>query len=84
MPIADPMPNPTQPEPREIDQKLHLQLSHLAEAAVLRGRPSGAERCSTCLYYLEPEKSLSYCWHMKLRILVGDGWWCQWWLPREE
>jgi hypothetical protein len=72
------------PEPKEIDEKNHLELKYLAENALLRGQPSGEERCNNCLYYLEPEKSLSYCWHMKLRILVGDRWWCQWWQPRED
>ena len=39
----------------------------------------GAERCDGCIYYLEPTAELSYCWHPKLRILVGAAWWCQWW-----
>ena len=25
-----------------------------------------------------------YCWHPKLRILVGAQWWCQWWEVIEE
>ena len=24
-------------------------------------------------------RQISYCWHPKLRILVGAEWWCQWW-----
>ena len=67
------------PEPKEIDEKLSLQLRHLAEDAVLRGEPNGDERCDNCLYYIEPEQKISYCWHPKLRILVGGQWWCQWW-----
>jgi hypothetical protein len=52
---------------------------------VLKGKPSGAEKCESCRYYLEPHKDISYCWHPKLRILVGDQWWCQWWeeIPAE-
>jgi len=46
---------------------------------VLRGHPSGDERCDNCLYYLENTAEISYCWHPKLRILVGGPWWCQWW-----
>jgi len=42
------------PEPKEIDEKLSLQLRHLAEDAVLRGQPNGEERCDNCLYYIEP------------------------------
>jgi hypothetical protein len=71
------------PEPKEIDEKISLQLRHLADDAVLKGEPYGAERCANCTYYAEPEKKISYCWHMKLRILVGSEWWCQWWDPIE-
>ena len=72
------------PEPKEIDEKLSLQLRHLAEDAVLRGEPQGEERCDNCLYYIEPDKKIAYCWHPKLRILVGDVWWCQWWEHRSD
>jgi hypothetical protein len=72
------------PEPKEIDEKLSLQLRHLAEDAVLRGVANGQERCDNCLYYIEPEQKLAYCWHPKLRILVGAEWWCQWWEKIEE
>jgi hypothetical protein len=72
------------PEPKEIDEKLSLELRHLADDAVLRAKPSGDEQCSNCLYYIEPEKPISYCWHPKLRILVGDEWWCQWWEKIED
>jgi hypothetical protein len=73
-----------QPAPKEIDEKLSLQLRHLSEDAVLKGEPSGEERCKNCLYYSEVDKKISYCWHMKLRILVGHDWWCQWWQEIEE
>ena len=72
------------PEPKPIDEKISLQLRHLADDAVLRGEPSGDERCANCLYYSEGDKKISYCWHMKLRILVGEDWWCQWWQAIEE
>jgi hypothetical protein len=32
-----------------------------------------------CLYYLDNDSDLSYCWHPKIRVLVGTDWWCQWW-----
>jgi hypothetical protein len=67
------------PEPKEIDEKLAIQLRHMAEDAVLRGDPYGAESCGNCLYYMNPDEKISYCWHPKLRILVGGKWWCQWW-----
>ena len=60
-----------EPEPKEIDERLSVELSHLVDNQVLRGHPSGDERCDNCRYYLEPYKDLSYCWHPKLRILVG-------------
>ena len=43
------------PEPKEIDEKLALQLKHLAEDNVLKGKPYGDEKCGNCLYYLNPD-----------------------------
>src|SRR5471032_331001 len=68
-----------EPEPKEVDEKIAMELRHLAANAVLIGKPSGAEKCENCRYYLEPTAEISYCWHPKLRILVGAQWWCQWW-----
>jgi hypothetical protein len=73
-----------EPEPKEIDEKLSIELRHLADNAVLKGQPSGNEKCENCRFYLEPYKEISYCWHQKLRILVGAEWWCQWWDPIPE
>jgi hypothetical protein len=67
------------PEPKPIDEKLAIELRHLADNAVLKGHPSGSEQCENCIYYLENSAEVSYCWHPKLRILVGSDWWCQWW-----
>lgn len=67
------------PEPLDLDEKIYGELQIVAAAASLRGHPIGDQRCDNCEYYLEPDASLSYCWHPKLRVLVGDRWWCQWW-----
>lgn len=67
------------PEPKPIDEENHLKLQHLIEDSILKGKPYGTEECDDCLYYLEPEKDISYCWHPKIRVLVGAQWWCQWW-----
>jgi len=72
------------PEPKEVDEKNALELRHLVEDAILRGRPNADERCDNCLYYLNPDAAIEYCWHPKIRILVGGDWWCQWWEPIEE
>jgi hypothetical protein len=72
------------PEPKEIDEKLALQLKHLAEDSVLKGKPYGDEKCGNCLYYLNTDDDIAYCWHPKLRILVGTQWWCQWWEKIED
>jgi hypothetical protein len=72
----DALPTPT---PKPIDEQRALELAHLVEDAVLRAVPKGDERCANCLYYLNPDDELSYCWHPKIRILVGGVWWCQWW-----
>lgn len=67
------------PEPDEIDEARSMELRHLSANAVLRATFSGDARCENCLYYLENTADISYCWHPKLRILVGANWWCQWW-----
>ena len=68
------------PEPKEIDEKNWLVLKDLLERATLKGHPyQGTEQCNNCLYYLDPDADISYCWHPTLRILVGEQWWCQWW-----
>jgi hypothetical protein len=72
------------PEPKPEDERRWMELQHMAERAVLKGEPYGAERCDNCLYYLDETKSISYCWHPQLRILVGGAWWCQWWETAEE
>ncbi len=74
--MADELPKP---EPKEIDEKNAIQLRHLIEDTVLKGVPYGDEQCDNCLYYLDPDEKLAYCWHSKVRILVGATWWCQWW-----
>jgi hypothetical protein len=66
-------------EPKEIDEKLAIELRHLAENAVLKGKLQGEEKCEDCRYYFENTAETSYCWHPKLRILVGADWSCQWW-----
>jgi hypothetical protein len=68
-----------EPEPKEIDERLAIELRHLSENAVLKAQPQGEEHCANCRYYFEDTADISYCWHPKLRILVGAQWWCQWW-----
>ena len=72
------------PEPQPIDDEKSRTLGHLAEDAVLRGHPSGDMKCGNCLYYADEGNDISYCWHPKIRILVGDEWWCQWWEERSS
>src|SRR5882757_9428062 len=64
------------PEPKPIDEELSVKLGHLAEDAILRGKPNGDERCDNCVFYLDTDKDITYCWHPKLRVLVGNSWWC--------
>ena len=44
------------PEPKEIDEKNWLEFKHMAERAVLKGEPYGAEKCENCMYYLNPAR----------------------------
>jgi hypothetical protein len=66
------------PARKEIDETRSMELRHVSTNAMLRGRPSGDEQCGNRRYHLENTADLSYCWHPKLRILVGAHWWCQW------
>lgn len=43
------------------------------------GEPKFGEQCNTCVYYLSPDDSVSYCWHPKLQVGVGFDHWCTWW-----
>jgi len=67
------------PEPTEEDERNNQKLQHLVEDSVLKAKPYGDEKCGNCLFYLDNDSDLSYCWHPKIRILVGADWWCQWW-----
>lgn len=42
-------------------------------------QPKFGEQCNACLYYLDPDASVSYCWHPKLQVGVGHDHWCTWW-----
>ena len=66
-------------EPAEIDETRSMELRVLCSNALLRDRPVGDAKCENCRYYLENTAAISYCWHPKLRILVGAQWSCQWW-----
>ena len=67
--------------PRRSTRSSSMELRHLAANAVLKGQPVRRREVRELPYYLEPTADLSYCWHPKLRILVGAEWWCQWWTP---
>ena len=72
------------PEPQPIDEERAMKLRHLAEDANLKGHPYGEEHCRNCLYYLDTDDEFTYCWHPKVRILVDQDWWCQWWEERDD
>ncbi len=73
------------PEPQPIDEELSMKLGHLAEDAILRGKPNGDESAAIACTTSTPTRTSRYCWHPKLRVLVGAEWWCQWWeeIPEE-
>lgn len=72
------------PEPQPVDEENNSTLQHLVEDAILRGHPYQEEKCGNCLYYLDTDAEIAYCWHPELRILVGTEWWCQWWEEIED
>jgi len=68
--------------PPPVDDK-HRLLLYKIEDSILQGEPYDEEKCGTCRFYVGIG-DIAYCNHMKLRILVGERWWCQWWEPVEE
>ena len=63
----------------EIDEARFAEANRVARIAALRPTPLDDDRCATCLYYLEPDEGMAFCWHEKLQILVDAGWWCHYW-----
>jgi hypothetical protein len=73
------------PMPTDDDERRNRELMHLVQDAVLKDKPYGEEKCGNCLYFFNHDESIAYCWHPKIRVLVGHDWWCQWWeeIPEE-
>jgi len=67
----------------EVDETRFAQAQHVLKVAALRAGPLDDDRCANCLYFLEPDDELSFCWHEKLQILVGANWWCHFWEMRD-
>lgn len=51
----------------------------VVEDNLLAADPKYDQQCDECMFYLNPDDSVSYCWHPRVRIGVGARWWCQWW-----
>ena len=68
----------------DIDEARFGAAQRVIKLAALRGSPMEEDRCGTCLYYLEPDDNLSFCWQEKVQILVGSQWWCHFWEMRDD
>lgn len=64
-------------------EKEGMMLMHRAEDAILEAHPRDGERCKECKWYLG-FGDIAYCWHQKIRMLVGAEWWCQWFETEDE
>jgi hypothetical protein len=64
-------------------EKEGMMLMHRMEDAILQSTPNDAERCKDCKWFLG-FSDIGYCWHQKIRMLVGPEWWCQWWETEKE
>jgi hypothetical protein len=71
------------PEPEPVDEDNALTLQRLVDDSTLKAQPYGDQHCRNCLYYLDTDSDFSYCWQPKVRILVDQDWWCQWWEEQE-
>ncbi len=65
---------PESPEDRTTAMKLYFDK---VEEQQWLDHPKFGEQCNTCLYYLNPDESTSYCWHPRLQVGVGFDHWCQ-------
>lgn len=63
----------------QVDEQKFAAAQRLVRLAALRGSPLEGDSCANCLYYLEPENDIAFCWHEKLQTLVGSQWWCHYW-----
>ena len=72
------------PEPAPVDEENVAKLHQLIDDSVLQPRPYGEDRCRNCFYYLDTDNDFSYCWQPKIRIMVDQDWWCQWWEEQEQ
>ena len=67
-----------------VDETRFADAQRVMKIAALRGSPLDDDHCRNCLYYLEPESHLSFCWQEKVQILVGADWWCHYWEMPDE
>ena len=73
------------PSPREEQMEQENQeFLGLQRKSKLRATANGDQRCDNCHYYVGEHKKIAYCDHPEVRILVGGGWWCQWWEIHDE
>jgi hypothetical protein len=63
----------------EVDEARFQHAQRALKISALQASPSDGDCCRNCFYFLEPGGDLSFCWHEKLQILVGAGWWCHYW-----
>lgn len=62
------------------DQQTAARLhAELVEDQQWTAEPRFGQQCNTCLYYLNPDESVSYCWNPGLQVGVGFDHWCRWW-----
>lgn len=62
-----------------VDEIRFAAAQRVVKLAALRGSPLDGDRCATCLYFLDPDAELAFCWHEKLHVVVGADWWCHYW-----
>jgi hypothetical protein len=68
----------------EVDEVRFAEAQRIVRVTALRATPIEDDRCSGCLYYLDPDEGLSFCWHEKLGMLVDADWWCHFFETRED
>jgi hypothetical protein len=62
--------------PTEADIDLAITQQRRLGDTALRRAEAGEDACGACRHFLDPDSTVSYCWHPDHRTLVDAAWRC--------
>lgn len=75
----EPVGEPDAQESEQDQQAAGRLHAALVEDQQWTAAPRFGQQCDTCLYYLNPGASVSYCWNPRMQVAVGADHWCRSW-----